>query len=78
MILLDCAGCNKTFLLALHPNAVFGTCVGQDVVELLRQSFSDEDQEALVPVYSYLHDALALMLQDERTTMDNAPPPRGC
>jgi hypothetical protein len=51
VMLLDCAGCNKTYLpLTLHPNVVFGTCVGQEVVELLRQSFSDEDQEAIVPV----------------------------
>jgi hypothetical protein len=50
VMLLNYAGCNKTYLLTLHPNVVFGTCVGQDVVELLRQSFSDEDQEALVPV----------------------------
>ena len=86
VMLLDCAGCNKTYMLTLHPNAVFGTCVGQDVVELLRQSFSDEDQEALVPVDQLpprvrsgvrerslgvmsLDSALALMLQDERTTM---------
>jgi hypothetical protein len=50
VMLLDYAGYNKTYLLSLHPNVVFGTCVGQDVVELLRQSFSDEDQEVLVPV----------------------------
>ena len=48
MCLLDCAGCNKTYMLTLHPNAVFGTCVSQEVVELLRQSFSEEDQEAFV------------------------------
>ena len=48
VMLLDCAGCNKTYLLTLHPNAVFGTCVSQEVVELLRQSFSKEDQEAFV------------------------------
>ena len=47
-MLLDCAGCNKTYLLTLHPNAVFGTCVSQEVVELLRQSFSEADQEAFV------------------------------
>ena len=28
VMLLDCAGCNKTYMLTLHPNAVFGTCVG--------------------------------------------------
>ena len=48
MCSLDCAGCNKTYMLTLHPNAVFGTCVSQEVVELLRQSFSEEDQEAFV------------------------------
>ena len=29
---------------------MFGTCVSQEVVELLRQSFSEEDQEAIVPI----------------------------
>jgi hypothetical protein len=50
VILLDCAGYNKTYLLTQHPHAVFGTCVGPEIVELLRQSFSEEDQKALVPV----------------------------
>jgi hypothetical protein len=50
VIVLDCAGCNKTYLLTQYPHAMFGTCVGQEVVELLRQSFSEEDQEAIVQV----------------------------